>query len=456
MKNQKKIFFIGIGGKGLNGIAKICIEKGYLVGGVDSMVKNETTSLESAGAKIFYSHSANNLDGDTDIVVYSSLTKNTPEIKKAKLLNIKCMKRSKFLKFITKNNFKICIAGSHGKSTTTTLIGLSSVRSGLDATIYGGAYTKEFSGYNHFGKSKYAIIEACEYDRSFFDLIGNHTVITSIEKSHLEYYKTEHEMIRAFEQYVGKHDAHSKIFINGDCMKSRYVTRNFKGKLVTFGFSPRNDYYITDVFKTESTSKFSIFYLGEKIIGNLEINIPGDYNILNFVATVAVLNELKLPLNGIFKTARTFMGVMRRFEISKNRSGQILIDDFAHHPTQVKYLFDGIKQFYPNNKICAVFQPRQFNIIKNFLKEYGESFKFADEVLVTDILPALGDTDKDIKSVTTDDLIKSIKRNSKCNVKHVQDFPNVVKYIKSNYDAGSVITTIGAGDIYKVRDSLMA
>ncbi len=452
---KKNIFFIGIGGKGLNGIAKICLEKGYGVSGVDTVKKDETISLEKNGAKIFYKHSFKNINSKINIVVYSSLTKNAPEIKKAKLLKIRCLKRSAFLKELTKNDFRICVSGSHGKSTTTALIGLSTIGSGIDATIYGGAYTKEFSGYNRYGKSKYSIIEACEYDRSFHDLIGNYTVLTSVEKSHLEYYKDEQEMLESFRFFINSHSKKAKIFINGDDMKSRYVVKNSKSKIITFGFTPLNDYFITDVEKYEFGSRFSVYHLGEKLIGDLEINIPGNYNILNFASTIAVLNELDFPMNGIFGVAKTFCGISRRFEISKSKKGQILIDDFAHHPSQVKYLFDGIRQFYPKNQVCAVFQPRQFNIMKNFIKEYGSSFKKSDEIIITDILPALGDTKKDIASIKTCDLIKSITDHSKKPVKHLKTFSEIVDYINKKYGKNSIITTIGAGDIYKVRDELM-
>jgi len=455
-KKKQKIFFIGIGGKGINGIAKVCLEKGHKVSGVDRIKKPETESLEESGAKIFYKHSGNNLDKDTDIVVYTSVAKNTPEIQAAKKYGIRIIKRSSFLKELTTSDFRICIAGSHGKSTTTALLGLSTINSGVDTTIYGGAYTKEFNGYNHFGKSKYSIIEACEYDRSFHDLIGNHTVITSMEKSHLEYYRDEDEMIASFKYFIDQHSADSKLFFNGDNVVIHKISSDYKGQKVTFGFSPRNDYFISDISMDKYSSTFSVFHLGEKIAGDLEINIPGNYNILNFVATIAVMNELEMPLDGIFKTARTFMGVGRRFEITKNKCGQTFIDDFAHHPTQVKYLFDGIRQFYPKQKVCAVFQPRQFNMMRNFIEEYGQAFDQADEIIVTDILPALGDTEDDIRSVNSNDLIRSISKHSHKPVRLINSFPEIVNYIKENYDNQSVVTTIGAGDIYKVRDSLMS
>jgi UDP-N-acetylmuramate--alanine ligase len=453
---KKKIFFVGIGGKGLNGIAKICLEKGWDVSGVDNMIKPETLSLEKSGAKIFYKHNRANIDSETHLVVYTSIAKNAPEVLEAKDMGVVTMKRSEFLGVLTKNDYKICVAGSHGKSTTTALLGLSTINSGIDATIFGGAYSKELGGYNHIGKSQYSIIEACEYDRSFFDLIGNTTILTSVEKSHLEYYKNEQEMLEAFTEFFNKHERNAYIFTNGDCVKTRLVTSKTKASVIYFGFSKKNDYIIENIQKSKQGATFSIRYHGKYIIENIKINLPGDYNILNYASVVAVMHQLGFDLSGVRETAEIFSGVGRRFEIHQNRFGLTIIDDFAHHPTQVKYLFDGIRQYYPKQKVCAVFQPRQFNLIKNFITEYGESFQKADEVIVTDILPALGDTQRDVSSLSTEDLISEIENRSDVRVKHINSFPEITNYIKNKYSAQDIITTIGAGDIYKVKDSLMA
>jgi len=452
---KKKIFFVGIGGKGLNGIAKICLEKEWEVYGVDSVMKPETISLEKSGATIFYEHNKNNVPNNIDFVVYTSIAKNCPEVVHAKEINIMTMKRSEFLNYITKTDYRICVAGSHGKSTTTALLGLSTINSGIDATIFGGAYAKELEGYNHSGKSKYSIIEACEFDRSFHDLIGNSTILTSVEKSHMEYYKDEKEMLDSFKYFFNQHSKDSFIFTNGDSSKTRDVVSKTKAHVLYFGFSKNNDYQIFDVVKNKYGSKFSLRKGSEVIITNLEINIPGHYNILNYAASISLMHTLGFNLDGIIETAKIFSGVGRRFEIHQNKKGLVVIDDFAHHPTQVKYLFDGIRQFYPQQKVCAVFQPRQFNLIKNFINEYGSSFSKADEIIITDILPALGDTQMDIDSISTSKLIKSIELRSKKPVVFIKTFPEIIEYINNKYHCGDVVTTVGAGDIYKVKEELI-
>jgi len=453
---MKHIFFIGIGGKGLNGIAKICLEKGYKVSGVDTAKKKEIADLKEIGAIVFDEHKQDNISKNIDVVIYSSIiNQNCPELVSANRLGVKTLKRSKFLDLLTRNDFRISVCGSHGKSTTTALIGLSLINSNIDATIFGGAYAKELQGYNHLGKSKYSIVEACEYDRSFYDLVGNISVITSIEKSHMEYYKTEERMIDSFKVFARRHDRNAVILANGDSMRIREITAGIKAEVIYFGFNKCNDYVISDVKKTQTGSVFSLRRGSKRILNSLEIKVPGTYNILNFIATTVLLDILNIPINGIFATAKTFTGVSRRFEVVQADNGPIFVDDFAHHPTQVKNLFEGIKQFFPTQKTYAIFQPRQFHLMKTFIKEYGESFRKADEVIITDILPCLGDNEEDIKSISASDLAGSIERYSQRPVKLIRSFSDIVKYLKGKYTKNSVITTIGAGDIYKVRDQFL-
>lgn len=455
MKKQK-IFFIGIGGQGLNGIAKTCLQKGYDVLGVDIIEKPETKSLEKDGARIFYKHSAKNISKDIDIVVHSSLIeKNCPEMVKAKKLGIKTLKRSKFLGEITKNDIRICVSGSHGKSTTTAILGLSLINSGIDATIFGGAYAKEFGGYNHLGKTKYSVLEACEFDRSFFDLVGRTTIITSIEKNHLEYYKDEKEMKMAFQDYFQMHNSDSLIVANGDDLNVRMATFESQASVKYFGFNNQNDYVIKVYKKDQEGSIFSVFKGQELILEKIKIYIPGEYNIKNFTACAIVLYEMGLPISGIFETAKTFSGVGRRFEVHRARTGQILIDDFAHHPSQVKSLFDGIRQFYSDKKVYAVFEPRKYFLLKPFLREFGKAFKDSDEVIITDIIPAINDKKEDIKSLKTKDIINSIKAYSQKPVIKINGYENIYKYLMENTDSDSVITTIGTGDINKVKEKFL-
>jgi UDP-N-acetylmuramate--alanine ligase len=452
---MNNIFIIGIGGKGLNGMAQMCLEKGLLVSGVDVKRTLETEALEKIGANIFYEHSVENLNDSFDAVIYSSIIKeDCPEIMRARKLKIPIMKRSEFLKELTKNTFRISIAGSHGKSTTTAITGLSLLSSGQNPDLYCGAFVKELGSYNRSGAGKISVIEACEYDRSFFDLIGDATIITSLEKSHLEYYKDEAEMLIAFRTFVQKHSDDAPIIVNGDDLNIRRLIVPYQNskKVITYGFNSSNDYLIKDLSLGNTETVFSVYKGQHLIVKNLAIKIPGLYNVLNFTALVALFNELSFNFSGIGQVAKNFRGVGRRFDISKTPDGKIFVDDFAHHPTQVRNLFYSLRQFYPDHKICAVFQPRQFNLIKNFIREYGQSFKLADEVILTDIVPALGDTSADIASLRSEDVVNSIKCYSGKTAKIYNKFEEIVDYLKLSLKNNTIIATIGAGDIYKIKD----
>ncbi len=451
---KNKIFFIGIGGKGINGIAKICHEKGYEVSGVDTRKSAETLKLESMGVKVYYEHSEKNIQKGTQFVIRTSVVNSCPEIDFARKNGIPVIKRSEFLKIITESNFKICIAGSHGKSTTTAIAGLSLLNNKLSPTIYGGAYIKEIDDYNHLGESKMAVIEACEYDRSFFDLIGNATIIIRAEKSHLEYYKDEREMVDAFKEFVHRHDEKSLIVINGDDDNLVNCVTGAKAKIISFGLSEFNDYQIVDLKLLKDRTIFSLVHNSPNsrlLVKDVVIKIPGVFNALNFSAVMVLFDQLNIPLTGIFETARNFSGIGRRFEVLQTEEGATLIDDYAHHPTQVKNLLDGIRQFYPDKKVCAVFQPRQYNLIKNFIREYGMSFSKSDEVIVTDIVPALGDTESDIRSLKPKDVLNSISVYSNRPVTHKNNFQEIAEYIKGKYKNDVVVAMIGAGNINEIR-----
>lgn len=454
-KNVPHIYFIGIGGKGNNGIAKYCMKREWKVSGSDLSFSPEILELRKYGAKIFQTHHYSNIDRDIDLVVCSSIiSKDNPEILAACKLGIPILKRSEFLGEIMRQyNTRISVCGSHGKSTTTALCGMALSYSDLDPTVFGGAFSNEFSGYERFGRGNYVVSEACEYAESFYDLIADISVITSIERSHMEYYKTEGRMFDAFKKFISMHSRDAVIIANGDDSNIQMCLPFSKATVETFGFNSYNSYVIKNVRYLQNGSLFDLFYKDVAIARNIRTMIPGNYNIYNFAAISVLMHVLNLSLSPIYEIGRNFTGVSRRFEISPVNSNLIFVDDFCHHPTQVKYLFEGIKQFFPNKKVCAVFQPRQFHLMKTFIKEYGESFKVADSVIVTDILPALGDTEEDKKKISSPDIIDSIKKYSnKDKVFYISKFEEIVRQIKDSFKGSWVVATIGAGDIYKVRD----
>jgi UDP-N-acetylmuramate--alanine ligase len=457
MKKYKKehIYIIGIGGKGLNSIAEFCLSQGYQVSGSDCRESREVNLLREKGVKVYLNQDGSKIDTRYDLVVYSSLIlENHPERVAASNLNIKQLGRAEFLKHITDSFIRVSVAGSHGKSTTSALATLALQTETGSANAVTGAYIKELKSYQTSGDSPYCVVEACEYSKSFLHIPGDYTLITSLEKSHMEYFGTEDAMNNAFTEFVSKHKSSSTLIINGDNPVLRNICSRHTGKVLTCGFNKSNDYVLTDLSFDEKGSTFSIYKGSTCIERNIKIKIPGAYNMLNVALVFILLDCLGHSGKKYKSILRQFTGVGRRFELSKNNK-TIFVDDFAHHPTQVKNLLTSIKQFFPHKKILAVFEPRQYHLFKTFLKEYGSAFKWAEEVYVTDIVPALGDTPRDIASLSTQDVITSVKVYSK--PKHVwyaRSYQEIVDALSLKDLSNVVVATIGAGPIFQVRDLL--
>lgn len=455
-KNKKQhVYIIGIGGKGLNSIAEFCLSQGYRVSGSDIKDTKETDSLKKKCVKIYTNQDGSHITQRHDLVVYSSIiSEDNPERMKAKRLGIVQISRAEFLKHITEKFVRISVAGSHGKSTTSALATLA-LKSEFDqVNAITGAYIKELKSYQTSGESPYCVVEACEYDKSFLHIPGDYTIITALEKSHMEYFGTEKAMNDAFSEFISHHKDTATLIINGDIPKLRGICGSHLGKVITCGFNQANDYVLSDLYLDDTGSKFSLYKEGVCIEKDIHIKIPGAYNMLNVAFVFVLLHSLGSSTSKYKKLLKKFTGVGRRFELIKNQN-TIFVDDFAHHPTQVRNLLTSIKQFFPHKKIFAIFEPRQFHLFKTFLKEYGAAFKWAEEVYVTDIVAALGDTPADIAGLSTQDVIKSVQIYSKPKqVWYARSYQEIVDTLSTKDLSNVVIATIGAGPIFKVRDLL--
>lgn len=456
-KNEKEhIYIIGIGGKGLNSIAEFCVSKGYKVSGSDQRETPETCALQKRGIAIFLNQDGSHISKKYSKIIYSSIiSEHHPERLRAQALGIPELSRAEFLQYITNTFVRISVAGSHGKSTTSALASLALQSQTGSVNAITGAYIKEFNSYQASGDSPYCVLEACEYAKSFLHIPGDYTIITSLEKSHMEYFGTEENMNTAFREFVSKHKSSATILINGDAPILRQIASAHTGKVITCGFNMTNDYVISDIVFDQEGSTFSLYKNNTCIEKDIRIKIPGGYNVSNVALTFVLLHILDHSTHEYRKVLQNFTGVGRRFELVQKEK-TVFIDDFAHHPTQVKNLLTSIKQFFPHKKIFAIFEPRQYHLFKTFLKEYGASFKWADEVYITDIVPALGDTEEDISNLSTQDVVNHVKLYSKPKqVWYARNYEEIAESLKLQDLSNVVIATIGAGPIYKVRDLLV-
>ena len=414
-----KIHLIGIGGIGVSALAQYYLAKGNQVSGSDLVISEITDFLEKKGIKIFNGNSENNISKDIDLIIYSpAVRKDNPEIKKAKELKIKLQSYPEALGELTKEYYTIAVAGSHGKSTTTAMLGILMQNAGLDPTVIVGTKVKEFGNSNfRFGKSKFLVIEACEYDASFLHYFPKIIVITNIDKEHLDFFKTFTNVKKAFKDFFKK--------------------------------LPK------DGFLIENKNNKNLKIEKEKIKKVLEI--PGEHNVLNALAALQVAKVLGVPEKISLKSLSKFNGTWRRFEIKKGKAGNkkiILISDYAHHPNEIFASLSGAREKYPNKKIYCVFQPHQHQRTFYLLKDFIKVFKKVkiDKIIITDIYDVAGRENKKINFKINSEIL--VKKINKENVIYCAT-DNLESYIKENIKSGDILIIMGAGDIYKLEERFL-
>lgn len=434
----RKAHFVGIGGIGVSAIARMMLSEGKIVSGSDSSESLITKELEKLGAKIFLGHSADNIKDDIDLLVYTpAVNEENPELKKGKKLGVPCLSYPEMLGLVSKDKYTIAIAGTHGKTTTTAMIGKILIDSKKDPMIIVGSLLKVQGSNFVAGKSEparmtdgvqsggYFVVEACEYKRSFLNLNPSILVITNIEADHLDYYKDIFDIERAFAELISK------------VGKAGYV--------VCDPFGPHIREAIED-------AKCNIVDYTEFIDEKIKLKIPGRHNVLNAAASLAVSHILQIDRKLSEKSLRDFSGTWRRFEYKgKTKGGSLVYDDYGHHPTEIRATLSGARELYPKSKIIVVFQPHLYSRTKNHLTEFGKSFKDSDLVIVSPIYAA---REKDDSSINSQMLAEEIKKNNKpalC----FENFSEIESCVAENGDKDSVVITMGAGDIYKVGENMI-
>ena len=412
-----KIHFIGIGGIGVSALARYYLEKGAKVTGSDLVSSEITEALKKMGAKIFIGpHHPKCLTPGVKQVVYSPAVRpDNPELKEAKKRAIKCQSYPKALGELTKKYFTIAISGTHGKSTTTTMIGLLLTKAGFDPTVIVGTKVKEFGNSNYrAGKSKYLVIEACEYDESFLNYYPNIIVITNIEAEHLDYFKTFNNVLKAFKKFVKK--------------------------------LPKDGILINEK-KYKKTGKDAVKL--RKVL-----KVLGEHNISNALAALAVARALKIPDKVSYQALSEYKGSWRRFEekeckIQNTKYKIHIISDYGHHPTQIRVTLKAARKKYPKKKIWCVFQPHQYQRTFYLFKDFVKVFRQApvDKLIITDIYDVAGREEKEIKKkVNSEKLVKTVNKNWVIYLPKKE----IIDYLKKNSKGGEVVVIMGAGDIYNL------
>jgi len=428
----------------MSGIAEVLINLGFTVSGSDLNLTEVTDRLEKLGAHISQGHHVKNIR-DAEVVVYSSAVKgDNPELIAAVKANIPVIRRAEMLGELMRMKYGIAIAGTHGKTTTTSLVGLLLTEGGYDPTIIVGGKIKSLKTSSKLGYGEYLVAEADEFDRSFLKLTPTIAVITTIESEHLDCYKDLEEIKDAFVEFSNKVPFYGSVIA---CLDERSVQDIFpriEKRLITFGLSAQADYRAAEFEFGAYKTKFKLFRR-EKYMGEVLLRIPGEHNIKNALAAIAVSEEMEIPFERIKNVLAEFTGVYRRFELKGIVHDIMVVDDYAHHPTEIKASLKGAKSGW-KRRIVAVFQPHLYSRTRDFCEEFGRAFFHSDLLIVTDIYPA---REEPIENVTGKLIAEWAKKFGHKDVVYVEDKNKIPEFLMSFAKPGDMIITLGAGDIWK-------
>lgn len=478
-KNLKRVYLIGIGGIGISALAKFFLEKGIRVSGSDrDKTSLQLKSLKKIGAKIYFDHRRENLEkeGLPDLVIYTTaISLDNPEIERAKELKIKTLSYPEALKELSKDKYTIAISGTHGKTTTTSLISLILEKGGFDPTCVIGSRVKEFSGNIRIGKSKFLVIEACEYRKAFLNYQPKIIVLTNIDNDHLDYYKNIQEIIKSFSQYIQKLSKKDLLIANLDDQNILKVLKKARCRIIGYKIDKNLKSCLADSriqFRTSARQiqkeNFKKIFQAKNIklekektsftvemddhkITDCKLELPGLHNVYNALASFALAESLRIDLKVIREVFSTFRGASRRFEIKKKK-GIIFIDDYAHHPREIEATFSAIKQRFPEKKIWLVFQPHLYTRTKLLFSDFVRVLKKIKNLIILDIYAA---RERDTQEISSKDLVRAIKRQTKnSNVQNISQFSRVVDYLSKKARKGDLVVTIGAGNVWKIGEEI--
>mgnify|MGYP001573545760 CR=1 FL=1 len=447
----KKIHFIGIGGIGMSGIASILVDQGYVVSGSDMKESPVTRKLSGRGIKVFIGHSPAYLE-DKDVVVYSSAIKeDNPELLAARENGLLILRRAQMLAKLMRDKTCVAVSGAHGKTTTTALASHLLREAGFCPTAAIGGILRNLDDNCCFGQeSRFFVAEADESDGTFLYYHPDYPIITNIDREHLDYYQSWEDIVAAYRKFIFNSKDKGCLFCGGDDRTLREITRDYKKRIVYFGLSLENDFYPEDIILNEFSSFFSYCYRG-KTLGKIILPLAGRHNISNCLSVIALGHELNIPQKIIQSALASFQGTERRFQLKGDSFGIKIIDDYGHHPTEIKAVLAAARNVR-HQRLIVVFQPHRFSRTKFLFEEFAVSFEGADQLLLTDIYAA---SEKPIEGVSAESLCARIKEKSSGIEAVYLKRENIVEHLLKSIKGGDLIITLGAGDIGKLSDELV-
>nr|WP_312578813.1 UDP-N-acetylmuramate--L-alanine ligase [Sedimentibacter sp.] len=444
--NFNNIYFIGIGGISMSGLAELMLDEGRNVSGSDKNNSHIVKKLASMGVKINLNHDENNITNNIDLVVYTSAISNdNPELLRALQLNLNIMDRAQFLGYVMKNyEHSICVSGTHGKTTTTGMLSSILMETNLDPTIFLGGEMDSIGGNIKRGSNNLLLTEACEYKRNFLKFNPTMELILNIDEDHLDYYKDLNDIENAFLEYANKLPENGYLIVN---IENKHLFKNLNCTVVTFGKNSDADLYASNM-KYFPTPSYTLMHKGKKLI-DITLQVFGEHNILNSIAASAACVMLGINLEDIKKGLSNFKGTHRRYEFKGFYKGASIIDDYSHHPTEIKAALMTAKT-YSKGKTITIFQPHTYTRTIALLDEFADALKLSDETILLDIYAA---READTNKIHSKDLANKIKELNGKGF-YAKSFNDAVDLLDEIVSDGDTVITMGAGNVNEIINLL--
>ena len=449
-KRIKLIHFVGIGGIGMSGIAEVLLNIGYKISGSDIHESEITRRLTSLGAIIGYGHSKDNLK-DVDVVVISSAIRpDNPEVIEAHKRLAPVIPRAEMLAELMRMKYGIAVSGTHGKTTTTSMIATVLAHGGLDPTVIIGGRLNSTGTNAKLGQGEFLVAEADESDGSFLKLSPTIAVVTNIDQEHMDHYKDMEEVKGAYLDFINKVPFYGLAIVCLDHKNIQSLLPKIRKRYVTYGMTSQVDIQARGLTFLETKTTFDVLKRGEEI-GQIELKMPGIHNVYNSLATIAASLELDMDFKSIKAGLDGFRGIQRRFQVKGEYNNIMIIDDYAHHPVEIQATLGAAKEGW-DRRLVAVFQPHRFTRTKDLYEEFLVAFYQADVLIITDIYPAGEDP---IPGVDARTLFEGIKKHGHKKVSYIAGKDKIAPHLMDVLEEGDMIITLGAGDIHKVGDDLI-
>ena len=447
-KKVNNIHFVGIGGIGMSGIAELLMNLGFHITGSDINHSQNVKRLEKIGINISINHKKKNIENADAIVYSSAIPADNPEINAAKIKSIPVIRRAEMLaELISLKKTSIAIGGTHGKTSTSSMIGMLLEKSGYDPTLVVGGLVSNLNTNIKLGSGDMVVVEADEFDRSFLALKPTIAIVTNLEMEHTDCYKNLNDLKNAFLQFCKSVPFYGQVILCADSEPLMSIKNKIKKPLVTYGLSENADFYAKDIIYNKNETEYTLFHQHKKI-GKIQIKTPGIHNVLNSLAAMALGIEIGIPINKLTNGINSYRGVRRRFELKTNKHKVILVDDYAHHPTEVLATINAAKSGW-NKKVISVFQPHLFSRTKDFFKEFAKSLFISDEIIITDIYPA---REKPIKGVTSNLIIDELKCLGHKKTHYLDDLEKLNQLLDTLVTPDDIVITMGAGNIWRYNE----